>query len=317
MKIIDKTPLQNENGEIEFFARLRGTLKYGFSWYSELQAQQAVIAKLDRLLERGFVLIRNFTLPGSEIVIPIVLIGPGGVQVIHVTHAKGFFEAKGDQWNTINNGRSQPASINLLSRAMRFSRAFQVYLQRQRMELPCPIEPVLIAENPGAHIESLRPVTRVVKSDAINAFAASLLQARPVLRTDYIHELADYIVNPRPLDERRPQASPEPSASAQDMSAAKTSAPSRAKAIFEAAQSAEPINPAELEFAFEEGPGAGSAGPSNLRQVGAAQPLSSSAALQKGRLFGMRTGQVAVLTVMLIVECCVLAAFGYLFTLNQ
>lgn len=317
MKIIDRTPLQNEKGEIEFFARLRGTLKYGFSWYPELQAQKAVIAKLERLLERGFVLIRNFTLPGSEIVIPIVLIGPGGVQVILVTHVKGFFEAKGDQWNTVNNGRSQPASINFLSRAMRFGRAFQVYLQRQRIELPCPVEPVLIAENPGAHIESLRPAARVVKSDAINAFAASLLQARPVLRTDYIHELADYIVNPRPLAEKRPQASPEPPAFAQDKPAAETSVPSRARTIFEASQNAELINPAELEFAFEEESRAGSAMPPGLRETNPAQSLSGSTEPQRGRLFGMSGRQAVLLAGLMIVECCILIGFGALLTLNQ
>jgi hypothetical protein len=180
MKIIDKTPLQDENGDIGLIPRIQGTLKYGLNWYAELEAQKTVIAQLDRSLEKGFVLIRNFTLPNSEIVIPVILIGAGGIWVIYVTNAKGYFEAKGDQWNTISNGRSQPAKINLLSRTAQLTRVFQKYLEIHKFNLPVNPEPVLIASDPGAQIESMRPAARVVRSDAIRQFAASLLQARPV-----------------------------------------------------------------------------------------------------------------------------------------
>ena len=130
MKIIDKTPLQDANGNISLVARIQGTLKYGLNWFAELEAQKAVIAQLDRSLEKGFVLIRNFTLPNSEIVIPIILIGAGGIWVIYVTKEKGSFEAKGDQWNTVNaDGKSMPASINLIDRVSKLSIVFQKYLE--------------------------------------------------------------------------------------------------------------------------------------------------------------------------------------------
>ena len=82
MKIIDKTPLQDAKGQISLPARVQGTLKYGLNWYAELEAQKAAIAQLDRILEKGAVLIRNFTLPNSEIVIPLILISTGGISVI-------------------------------------------------------------------------------------------------------------------------------------------------------------------------------------------------------------------------------------------
>ena len=78
MKVIDKTPLQNEKGEISGLQRLRGTLEFGLNWYPELEAQKAVIAQLDRVLEKGFTLIRNVTLANSQIVEPLILIGPPG-----------------------------------------------------------------------------------------------------------------------------------------------------------------------------------------------------------------------------------------------
>ncbi len=89
MKIIDKTPFQTEKGEISLLNRLQGTLQHGFSWYPELEAQKIVIDQLNRVLEKGVVLIRNLTLPGSEIIEPIILIGQSGVYVIYVTHLRG------------------------------------------------------------------------------------------------------------------------------------------------------------------------------------------------------------------------------------
>jgi len=205
MKIIDKTPLQDQKGEISFSARIQGTLKYGLSWFSDLEAQKSVIALLNRTLEKGYILIRNFTLPGSDIVIPIILIGSFGIQVILVTKVKGFFEAKGDQWNTKDsNGRSQPAGINLIGRVSQYARALQKYLQYQKIENPGQIEPVLISTDPGAHIESMRPAARVVLSDAIKQFAVSLSQARLVLRPEQVYELAERIVNPLSLDAKIP-----------------------------------------------------------------------------------------------------------------
>ena len=302
MKVIDKTPLQNEKGEIGPLQRLQGTLKYGFSWYPELQAQKVIITQLDHFIEKGFVLIRNLTLPGSQITEPIILVGLPGVYVIYVTHLSGFYEAKGDQWNVVNNGRSSPAPINLMSRVARLARALQVYLDRQGFSLPAPVEPVLIAPSPAMHIDSMGPVVRVVMSDAVRQFTASLLQAPPVLKTDFVYDTADRIVTPRPKAAVAPPApeTPTPASESEAQSA------SRAQAIFRAAEEARPFDPADLSFAFDEN--AGEDVPKNLRETSPSQPLPQSAA-KRG---GMGMMQWAVLGAMLLVECCVLGGFGYL-----
>jgi hypothetical protein len=292
MKIIDKTPLHDENGQLSFINRIQGMLKYGMNWPAELEAQKKVLAQLDRALEKGFVLIRNFTLPNSEIVIPMILLGPGGVTVIHVTTVKGFYEAKGDQWNTVVNGSSQPASINLLNRVFRYARAVQVYMERQRIDLPAPVEPVLLAADPGAHIESMRPTARVVMSDAIKPFATSLLQARPVWRTDMAYTIADRIVDPRPPEEAAPAAA-QPAAQ---------NAASRAQAIFNASEQAQPFDMNDMGFSFEEAnadaPVSTEAGPRPVRGPRAQPPGR--------RIFGMTTTQVTVLAVMLVCQVCIL-----------
>jgi hypothetical protein len=305
MKIIDKTPLQDQKGEISFSARIQGTLKYGLSWFPDLEAQKIVIALLDRMLEKGYVLIRNFTLPGSDIVIPIILIGSFGIQVILVTKVKGFFEAKGDQWNTVSNGRSQPAGINLIGRVSQYARALQKYLQFQKIENPAQIEPVLISADPGAHIESMRPAARVVLSDAIKQYAASLSQARPVLRPEQVYELAERIVNPLP------PKSPEVEAEAAFQKPATSPPPvSRSQAIFNSEQT--PFDPKDLGFAFEDE----TQSAPQLRESSPVQRLPSQAAKSR-KIMGMTTGQIILLAVMLIVECCVVIGFAVIISMNQ
>jgi len=308
MKIIDKTPLQDAKGNISLSARAQGTLKYGLNWYGELEAQKLVIEQLDRLLEKGFVLIRNFTLPNSDIVIPIILIGAGGIWVIYVMKEKGHFEAKGDQWNTVdNNGRAVPASINFIDRTSKLAAAFQRYLKIHKFEMPNPVEQVLIAADPGAQIESIRPAVRVVRSDAIKPFATSLLQAPPIWRNDFVHEAAERIVNPRPPKDQEPVVP--------DLVPEQTNL--RAKAQAPRAEQENSFNANDLGFAFEEDPPKAipqnQAGP---RPVPVRKQPPVRRAPAKKKFLGLGTLQVVLLAGMSLVGCCAVLGFAYYIYLN-
>ncbi len=306
MKIIDKTPFQNEKGDITTLQRLQGTLQHGLTWYSELNAQKMVMAQLDLVLEKGFTLIRNFTLANSQIVEPLILLGPPGIFVILVTPLSGFYEAKGDQWNVVTGGRASPAPVNLMYRVGRLARALQVYLNRQGIVLPSLVEPVLIASSPAMHIETLRPTVRVVMGDAIRQFAASLLQARPVLRPEQVYDLAERILTPRPR-EAEAEAAPAPAIPAvAESKPAEPQTPARARAIFRAGEDLQPFDAADLSFAFDEN--AQSEVPDNLRETSPSQRLPRVTA-NRG---GFSRGQWILLGGMLLVECCVLAGFGYM-----
>ena len=293
MKIIDKTSLQDANGNVNIINRLQGTLKYGFSWYPELEAQKKVIPVLDRFLDKGYLLIRNYTLPNSDIVIPLILIGPSAVSIIVVSPVNGHFEAKGMEWNTISsNGAPIPAKRNLIELASKLTRAFQKYLDRFKISVPVPVEPVLLVSDPGAQVDATRPAVRVVRSDAIKQFANSLMQARPILRTDSIFSLGDRIVDPT--------AHPEVQL---DLSASEDNNPSsRAQAIFNAAETSQSFNPNDLGFEFNDEEG------NQAPAIPADRPAPPAAA-QK-RKSGMSRTQVMLLVGMAIIECCVLAAGG-------
>lgn len=308
MKIIDKTALQDANGNINIIARVQGTLKYGLNWFPELEAQKTVIAQLDRMLEKGFVLIRNFTLPNSEIVIPLTLVGSSGIFVLLVTPVKGQFEAKGDQWNTINtDGTSLPARRNLIDLIAKLARAFQKYLESQKINLQVPVEAVLIASDPGAQIESVRPIVRVLRSDAIKQFAGSLLQARPVLRTDSIYDLAERILAPRTPEELLLTAPVD----------VNEKPASRAQAIFNA--STEDFNPNELGFSFEDENEPVPQAKQNSSELGPARPQQPRRknVPAKKKNFGLTNKQLILLIGMFVIECCVVIGFAAVFLLNQ
>src|SRR5919109_4615348 len=199
MKIIDKTLLVNEKGELGVLQRVQGMLKYGFNWPTELEAQKAIVTFFDRNLEKGYTLIRNMTLGASGITVPLILLGPTGIYVIHVTFLRGRYEARGDAWNEEAGDGYRPAPINLIQRTARMAAAVKAFIERQGVKLPIDIEPVLIAANPGLHIESVRPAIRVMMIDGIKSFVSGLGTGPPVLRPEAVHEFTERIVNPRPV----------------------------------------------------------------------------------------------------------------------
>lgn len=183
MIIIDKTPYRSKTGEISLVGLVQGTLKYGWSWQQRLKAQEVAIAIIEKQLDSNFALLRNVTLPNTDIVLPLVLIGPPGVYLLNVIHERGVYKAKDDQWGSMIGDRFVPARVNQITRTTTFGRVLQVYLDRQGFKGSVVVESVLMAPDPGMQVESTRPAVRVVMSDALERFAASMGHARPTIDT--------------------------------------------------------------------------------------------------------------------------------------
>ena len=168
-----------------------------------------------------------------------------------------------------------------------------------------PVEPVLIAADPGLHVDSMRPAVRVVQSDAIKQFAASLLQARPIFRTEFIYDLADRIVTPRPKSEPPLQVPASPAAPEAAPAPVADNPATRAHAIFNESEQAQPLNPSDVGFALQDE----SAGKlQELRESNPVQPPPKLPAKKRG----ISMAQWALLGFIVIVEFCILAGFGYL-----
>jgi len=309
MKIIDKTPLLDEKGELGVRQRLQGMLQFGFSWPNELQAQKAIINFFDRQLERGYTLIRNMTLGQSGITIPMILLGPAGIFVINVTHLRGRYEAKGAAWNEQAGEGYKPASINLIQVTSRMARALQAFIERQGVNLPVDIEPVLIAADPGLHIDSVGSAVRVMMIDGIKAFVSGLAAGPPVLSAEAVHEFTERILNPRLRKKERitspaPQSRPtwQPDEPAQEEV-------SRARAIFSASENLKPFDPADFDFAMTDDETSPEEIPAVLQESGSAAPGQQP---KRQRVLGMTPLQLAVIAALGLALLCILGSFVYL-----
>jgi hypothetical protein len=312
MKIIDKTPLVNENGELAGMPRVQGMLKYGFNWPTELKDQKAIITFFDRQLEKGYTLIRNLTLGASGITVPMILLGPTGIYVIHITHLRGRFEAKGNAWNEESGNGFKPASVNLIQQTARMAAAVKAFIERQGVKLPVVIEPVLIAANPGLHVESSKPTVRVLMIDGIKSFVTGLASAQRVLSAEAVHEYTERIVNPR-LPRKDLAASaplPRPAWEEEKTQPPQSQRGSRARTIFDASEEAKPFNPADFDFAMADEASLETVSPSEMDAI-AVEPAPTTVPRRK-RVLGMTPGQWIVLAVLGVIFLATLAVFAYL-----
>ena len=312
MKLIDRTPLQDEKGEIGIIQRIQGTLKFGMSWYPELEAQKFVLARLERGLAKGYVVIRNHTLGASGIVVPLAIMGPAGVYVAYVTHLRGQYQAKGDSWGTLSGTTFKPASINLLTRTERLSRALQAYIERQGVRLPKIVEPILITANPGMHVESVRPLVRVVMADAIERWAASLSQSAPVLTVETAYELSDRIITPR---------KPKPESEHAEEALPTEQSESAGQYYYEGADEfsnptdeAQTFDSNDLSFAYEEDQD--NEVPSFLIEPSPSVAVPSRSGDKQKRYLGMTIPQLAILGGMFLVWICIMISFAYIIFQN-
>lgn len=324
MKIIDQTPLLDANGQLSLVNRIQGMLKYGFSWPSNLEAQAKVIAQLNKVIEKGHTLFRNQQLGASEIIVPLILIGTSGIHVMEATPLKGLYQARGEEWGTLSNGRFQPANVNILSRTARLAKILQVFFERQGLKLAAPVEPVLLAADPGLHIESIRPAVRPVMSDAIDRYAASLITARPVYNTQEVGEFVERLQHPRSARHAEPPPEPQEDVfSLKDetpFESAESAEPSRLQAILHSPQSDVLIDtgssnaPSDVDFALEDEPSP-TVLVSNPYEPGEEPPPPP--APKKKRIFGMYVWQVGVLALIFLCWLAVMAAGFYLIILPQ
>lgn len=196
MKIIDQTPFFQETGQLSLLDRAKAILRFGPNWFKEIDAEKSVIAVLDKTLDKKYTLLHNVTPYGLEAMIPLILVGPPGVYVMSVTNLFGTFRAKGDQWGVLSGDTFKPDNPNLLTRTERMARAIQVLLQRQGFVDITSVEAILLCSNPTFHVDSMRPIIRVVMRDVLERFGVSIAQARVVLSPETINNIVARIMNP-------------------------------------------------------------------------------------------------------------------------
>jgi len=199
MKVIERSPWRGEGSPLSFFDRIRSIWRFGLSWDRDFRAQETLLAGLERGLGNAYTVVRNVTLPGLEIPIPLVLIGPPGIFTIYVSSLKGIYRAKDNAWYVLEGRSNQytPARPNLVRRVSILSRAVQNYLTIQGRHLEGG-EGMLFFAHPGVHVEAVHPTTRLVQFDGIDRFAESLVKTPSILDSTDVYWIASTLARARP-----------------------------------------------------------------------------------------------------------------------
>ena len=210
MKIIERSEFRDEEGAISLENRIRGSFRHGLKWYGWMQAQETTTQRLEKCLDREHTLLRNVIIPGTTVIVQMILLSPQGVRVLEPSPIKGVYRAKGEEWLKFDSRgrrfkRSQP---NLQTRTLNNAQVVQRYLKEQGYPLP-EVEAVLIFTKPRTHVDSARPRVRIVQADAIDHFAANIQEFQPIMDQEDIDALTEALINPK-LPE--PEPTPEPEA---------------------------------------------------------------------------------------------------------
>ena len=195
MRVIERSEFRDEDGKITFQNRVRGSLRFGLSWYGVMQAQQAVSERLNKSLSNDYHLLRNILIPGTGVITSLILVGPQGVYAILPSPTGGVFRAKDDEWMTHSGGHFRPARPNLQQSALTAADLLLTYFHGLGYDLP-QVEPVLMFTNPRAHVDTVHPRARIVLADALEHFAANLREQPPIMDREDGQLLIEALLHP-------------------------------------------------------------------------------------------------------------------------
>jgi hypothetical protein len=159
---------------------------------TDVHAEDAVIARFMRGLDNRFVLLHNLQPGDKGEIFPAVLVGPAGLYLLNISHAKGFFRAKDDSWWEMNKSthRFNPSRPNLIKQSKEYAQKLGQILDAREKSHP-EIVPLLIFANPGVNVETSNPAIRIVLMDGVDNLIDSMFNSQEVLQPTEINFLAD------------------------------------------------------------------------------------------------------------------------------
>ena len=190
MKIIDLAIQKQKKGDAGIASKVRNIFPSAAE-KSDEKASSIALKVLERILDNQYVLLKNVNIPGLEIPVPMILIGPPGVWVINAISLKGVFKATEDTWEMMDERfrRYRLAKPNQLKRTLYMANGVSELLAARELNAG-HLESALFLTDPGVHVDMARPVVRIVLVDALERFAVNLLQARAVMDKAGVHQIS-------------------------------------------------------------------------------------------------------------------------------
>jgi hypothetical protein len=198
MKLIEPTQKSVETDRVQkYLKQLKQVLPFG---KTGKEGEEVIVAHFLRGLDNRFIMLRNLQLEGTGIPFPHILIGPHGLAVLNMSHAKGFYKVREETWWKMDktNHRYDPARPNLIKQSQDYAKKLATILDVHGKSHP-EVTPILIFANPGVNIETANPAIRVVLMDGVESLIGSFLSSDEILNTNEINFLADslaIIANP-------------------------------------------------------------------------------------------------------------------------
>jgi hypothetical protein len=193
MKQIDHSTLDTAGDSVlrKVQSSVQGALKIG-GGDEELKAQEVFAQQIGRMLDNRYTLLRNIQLEGSDLPIPMILVGPQGVMVIKVSMEEGIFRAKETSWSVLDSRLEEyrSASTNLIMETLQLAETVDKFFLQAGIELPEPA-PVLFMGHPGVHVDVNNPAVRVVRMDGVDSLSTAVISGKTILDSVQVQQIVD------------------------------------------------------------------------------------------------------------------------------
>jgi len=217
MKQVDLVNLTKGKSGEDGLQKVQGALsdalsRVGITVEREGEALEAITRQFGRLLDNRYTMLQNVPLPGQGKPIPLVLVGPPGIVAINPRGEAGVFRAREDSWLVMNR-RTQQYEMpheNPMQQTQDYATAVVAFLQEKGAPMR-EVQPLLALANPAAHVESSRPMVRILPVDALDRYIATLAQGQSVLDGQAVQGLVElFSTPPEKPPEPEPEVKPEP-----------------------------------------------------------------------------------------------------------
>ena len=177
-------------------------LDYGWGWYQEYKAQETFLEALRPLLDRRFIIVRNYTWPEIEYPFPIILLGPPGVYLLYVTPLSGEFRIQENRLLSLGKGKPQEVKPRLVQRTKLLGAVLQKFIA-ENLGLEVPIETRLVFTAPDVYVDAVNAEVRPLLLDGVKGFAEGLLKARERLPRPHMRRIVELFLEGTAQGEKR------------------------------------------------------------------------------------------------------------------
>jgi hypothetical protein len=165
----------------------------------DLQAEEVLAAQLAKFLDNSYTLVRGVELPGMDIRIPLVLVGPMGMKVFNASGLTGIFRVRQDSWEAVSGDGQKftPTRPNIIVRTLLMSQLLEDYLANTNLP-GISAQPTLYFSQAGIDVEIETPAVDIVLADSLEQFINQMVESPEALNVDQINGVLDALLKTAP-----------------------------------------------------------------------------------------------------------------------